>query len=392
MADISQIKKQLLKDILFLKDKKKGFIRAGLPRFNGLFGRDSLICAWQLLDTEPDIAKNTLKILAELQGRKTDVKTGQEPGKILHEYYPSYTSAQWFKEYKSGYSWLKKEKPVYFSVDSTPLFLFIFSFYFKKTGDEKFLEKHWKNIAAAAEWLKEYGNRDKDFFLEYARQGVAGSFHQGWKDCPDDCLEIKPPVALVEVQGYQYLALKEVSELAEIMGDKILAVRLKERAENLKKEFNEKFWMPAKKFYCLALNGKKEQRKAITSNPGHLLFTGIVADDKIDFVVKRLFRPDLWTRFGIRTHSSEEPDFNYKSYHLGSVWPHDNWIIARGLKKSGYAKEERKIKTAILTAYEEIGFIPEFYGVINDKITLDMEKPVCSPHAWASGALLNFLQ
>lgn len=384
MTNIPQIKERLLNDIGLLKDKRRGFIRAGLPRFNRLFGRDSLVCAWQMLDFNPEICKATLDILSQFQGKVFNDETEEEPGKIIHETEPE---KKWHPEKYFPF-------PYYGSVDSTSLYLIIFSFYCKKTKDNKFLDKRWENILIALNWLEEYGDKDKDCFLEYERKSPypKARFHQGWKDCSDDCLKIEPPVAIVEAQGYQYSALKEISQLAEIKKDSGLAKRLIARAEILKKNFNEKFWMPDKKFYCLALNGKKEQKKAITSNPGHLLFTGIVADDKIDFVVKRFFRPDLWTRFGIRTHSTEELDFNPKSYHLGSVWPHDNWIIAQGLKKSGYEKEYRRIKTATLAAYNEIGFIPEFYGVINDKITLEMEKPVCHPQAWASGALFNFLQ
>ena len=208
---------------------------------------------------------------------------------------------------------------------------------------------------------------------------------------PSDDLKIEPPVALVEVQGYQYLALKEVADLAGIKRDWDLAKRLLDRADNLKREFDKKFWMPDIKYYCLALNGKKEQKKSITSNPGHLLFTGIIGLTKIDFVVKRLFEDDLWTPYGIRTHSTKEPDFDPKSYHLGSVWPHDNWIIAQGLKKLRRKNEYQKIKNAILLAYQKIGYLPEFYGVVDGKITLEMKKTPCHPQAWSSGALFKFL-
>ncbi len=409
MRLVSKIKKQLLKEIKDLKDRK-GFLKAGLPRFDRLFGRDSLISAWQLLDWNPGIAKVTLEILSQYQGKVINNEKEEEPGKILHE--TDFKKA-W---HPAGFY----PFPYYGSVDSTPLYLILFSFYFKKTkaqknksflphslrsGDNEFLKSHWENILRALNWMTEHGDKDKDYFLEYQRKNPKGLFHQGWKDGFEDHLKIEPPVAMVEVQGYQYLALKEISDLAEMKKDFDLVKKLRERAEILKEEFNKKFWMEPlnlsssvsglkasyEKYFALALDGKKKQRRAITSNPGHLLFTGIIADEKVDFVVKRLFQEDLWTPFGIRTHSTKEPDFNPKSYHLGSIWPHDNWIIAQGLKKLGYQKEYQKIKEAIISAFNQLGFLPEFYGVINGKITLEMPKKPDYPQAWTSGALFNFL-
>jgi len=373
-------KRKILAEIKLLKDRK-GFLKAGLPGFNRLFGRDSLISAWQLLDYNPGICQATLEILSQYQGKVLNNEKEEEPGKILHE-----TDLE-----KNRHPEVYLPSPYYGSIDSTPLFLIVFSFYFKETGNKKFLNSHWENILKVINWLEEYGDKDKDLFIEYQRKNPKGLFHQGWKDSFEDHLKIEPPVALVEVQGYQYLALKGIADLAGIKKDWDLAKRLLDRADNLKREFDRKFWMPEKKFYCLALNEKKEQRKAITSNPGHLLFTGIVDKEKIDFVVQRLFEEDLWTPFGIRTHSTLEPDFDPKSYHFGSVWPHDNWLIAQGLKKLGRKSEYQKIKNAILLAYNKIGFLPEFYGVIDGKITLEMKKTPCYPQAWASGALFNFL-
>jgi len=383
---IAKIK--IWKEIQALKDRK-GFLKAGLPRFNRLFGRDALISAWQLLNYNPGICKATLEILSQLQGKVINDEREEEPGKIIHE------------------TDIKGKKLYYGSIDSTPLFLILFSFYFKKTNDTRFLNNHWENILRALNWMEEYGDKDKDFFLEYQRKSSKGLFHQGWKDGFDDHLKIEPPVALVEVQGYQYLALMEISELAErLKKDFELAEKLKERAKILKEKFNQKFWIEDcdlnnsvlqlkpcfKKYFALALNGKKEKKKTVSSNPGHLLFTEIIDEEKIDWVVKKLFGPELFTPFGVRTHSSKEPDFNPRSYHLGSVWPHDNWIIAQGLKKLGFKKEYNLIKNAVLAAYQKLGFLPEFYGVIDGKITLEMEQEPCHPQAWSSSALFDFLQ
>lgn len=379
-----RIKREAIKEIQTLKDRK-GFLKAGVPRFNRLFGRDSLVSAWQLLDWNPGICKATLEVLSNLQGKVISEEREEQPGKIIHE---TDSEKNWHPEKDFPF-------PYYGSIDSTPLFLAIFAFYYKKTKDIKFLNGHWENILMALNWQEDCGDKDKDFFLEYKRKSPyeRARFHQGWKDCADDCLKIEPPVAIVEAQGYQYSALREISELAEMKKDAALAEKLKKRAEDLKREFNKKFWMEDKKYFALGLDKEKKQRMAITSNPGQLLFTGIIDEGKIDFVVKRLFEKDLFTVFGIRNHSEAEPDFNPLSKNLGSVWPHDNWIIAQGLKALGYNKEYLKIKTAVLAAYNKLGRLPEYYGVVNGKITLKMEKKdPCYPQAWASGALLNFIE
>lgn len=380
------LKKKILKTKLLLEIKKlkdrRGFLNAGFPKFNRLFGRDSLISAWQLLENFPGIAQATLEILSQYQGRVINKEREEEPGKILHEHD---FKLKFHLKYKFPF-------PYYGSVDSTFLFLILFSFYYKKTKNKKFLELHWENILRALHWIEEYGDKDKDLFVEYERQNPRGLFHQGWKDSFEDSLKIEPPVALVEVQGYQYLALKEIASLAEEKKEWDLVEKLEERAWKLKKKFNEKFWMEDKKYFAIALDGNKQQRKAITSNVGHLLFTGIIKDkEKIDLVVKRIFQKDMFTPYGIRTHSELEPDFDPKSYHLGSIWPHDNWIIAQGLKKLGYVKEYKKVKMAIFRAYKELGFLPEYYGVVNGKITIDLPKPPCPLQAWSLGALFNFL-
>ncbi len=375
------LKQKILLELTKLKDRR-GFFKAGLPRFNRLFGRDSIIVAWQFLNERPGVAKATLEILSQYQGKVINGEREEEPGKILHEFDFKFKS---HPQYHFPF-------PYYGSVDSTLLFLVLFSFYYQKTKDKKFLNSHWENILRAIHWIEEYGDKDKDLFIEYQRKSENGLFHQGWKDSFEDHLKIDPPVALVEVQGYQYLALREIANLAEEKKDWDLVDKLEERAWQLKKKFNEKFWMEDKKYFALALDGKKQQRKAITSNPGHLLFTGIIREkEKIELVVKRLFAKDMFTPYGIRTHSALEEDFDPKSYHLGSVWPHDNWIIAQGLLKLGYQKEYQKIRKAILRAYKELGYLPEYYGVVDGKITVDLPTPPCYLQAWSLGALFDFL-
>lgn len=389
--DKEKIKKQLLKEIKQLKSKD-GFLYAGLPHMKGFFGRDSLISAWQLLDYDPKIAKDTLKILAKAQGKKNNLETEEEPGKILHEFYPKNTPDSWWLKHRARFKWLKRGKAIYKSIDSTLLFIIVAGKYFEKTKDFDFVRKIFPNIERAIDWIFEYGDMDGDGFIEYEKKAKLGMYHMAWKDGEENHLSIDAPIAIVEVQGYAYLAFIEAAKLAKIFSKSVLEKKLLSKAQQLKKKFNEKFWMPREKFFCLALDGKKKQRKAITSNPGHLLFTGIIEKDKIVPTVKRLFAPDLWTLYGIRTHSEKEPDFDAKSYHLGSVWPHDNWIIAQGLKSLGYKKEYQKIKNAVLFAFEKLGLIPELYVVFDNKIAMKCKDKIAYPQAWATGALFNFLE
>lgn len=378
---MQKIKEKLEEDIRILKDPHYGYIRAGLPRFGALFGRDSCIVSWQLIDYDKNIAKKTIEILAKLQGKEINNLKEEEPGKILHEWHPDP------KEYKP-LSW---PLPYYGSVDSTPLFIFLCSLYYEKIGDTEWLEKYWPNIRLALDWCEKYGDLDGDLLLEYERKNPAGLVHQGWKDSRQDHLNFASPIELVEVQGYYYLALKEASNLASMLKDVNYSKRLNQKAEELKNYFLKEFWMEDLNFFAFALSQSKIADKRITSNPGHLLFTGILdnEEEKREAVVKRLFQKDIWTSYGIRTHSEKNPDFDAMSYHLGSIWPHDNWIIAQGLKRYNYNEEYKKIKQALIQAYKALDKIPELYAVVNGKIK--EISIACSPQVWASGALLNFL-
>lgn len=376
-----KIAAKLEANIRALEDREHGYIRAGLPRFNALFGRDSCIVSWQLINYDPSIARRTIEILARLQGKKIDDKSEEEPGKIVHEWHPNPA------EYKT----LQWPLPYYGSVDSTPLFIYLCGLYYEKTVDTEWLTEYWPHILAALEWCEKYGDIDGDALLEYERKNPAGLMHQGWKDSRMNHLNISPPVELIEVQGYYYAALREAAELALMLKDTKLARRLKTRSEKVKKNCLKKFWLADQSFFASVFAESNFADKRVMSNPGHLLFTGILdeCDDKIKKTVGRLFQGDMWTSYGIRTHAESNPDFNPTSYHLGSIWPHDNWIIAQGLKKYGYEKEYQKIKQGLLKVYNELDEIPELYAVVDHKI----EKiPVaCSPQAWASGALLNFI-
>ena len=380
--EIKKIKENLLKEVKQLKDER-GFLYAGLPRFKGLFGRDSAISAWQLLYRDPLIAKNTLEILAEFQGKKIDPETGEEPGKILHEFYPDNISDEWFERYKGHVKWLKKGVPVYFSVDATPLFIILLGKYYKQTGDKALVKKLWQTVERILQWFPKQG------YIKYI-QTDNGLISHTWKDGREDSPfeGLSGEITVVEPQGYFYMALLEAKKLAKVLGKDV--GNLAKVAEDLKKRFEQDFWMEDKKFYCLCLDGEGNQVKTITSNPGHLLFTGILEKEKANLVAKRLFADDMITDYGIRTHSSLEKNFDPLAYQKGAVWPHDNWIIAQGIK-TRYKKGYKQIKDAMIKAYEEIGYLPEFYGVVDGKIVLEMNTPMCHPQAWSTGTLLNLI-
>ena len=389
----TEIRRRLLSDVLRLRTSE-GYLNAGYPKFDGtLFGRDSLISALQMLNIDPRIAKSTLDILAYYQSTTVDPKADAEPGKILHN---------------------KREKSfggkIYFgSVDATPLFIIVAEEYFKKTGDRVFLLKIWDNIIAAVNWMSVYGDADRDHFLEYERKHQEGGlFHQGWRDSvmPDDHLNISPPVAIVEAQGYAYAAYRAAANLASQLGkDSSLSNSWLGESKELREAFHKSFWQEEKCYYHLALDGNKAPKKSVSSNPGHLLFTGIIQEEILPRVVDRLFQPDLHTLYGIRTTSEKDSDFDALSYHLGSIWPHDNWVIYYGLKQLGFIDEANRIKEGLVSAYKELGHIPELFAVVDGGI-VSLSGPTIgakrSPYtnqivyanntqAWASCGLLNML-
>lgn len=388
-----ELRKKLLLDIEKLK-VPEGYLNAGYPNYRTLFGRDSLIAAWQMLKIDPQIAKATLQILAMYQGKTVNEKAEEEPGKILHEYR--------FKSKKQAElpNW---KFPYFGSIDSTPLFIIVANQYFQETGDRDFLLKIWNNIVAAIDWILTYGGVDHDHFVKYERKNPHGLFHQGWRDCFFDHLKITPPVAIVEAQGYTYDAYRAASDLAvQLNRDRLLANSWLQKAEELRKAFYKSFWWKEESYYYLALDGSKRPRKSVSSNPGHLLFTGIIPKEVLQRFVKRLFRQDLFTPYGIRTVSENDPDFDPLSYHLGSIWPHDNWIIYYGLKQLGFLREANRIEQALCSAYQELRHMPELFGVKNGQVislSIGAQHPRLSENiiranplqAWAACGLLNII-
>jgi glycogen debranching enzyme len=361
---------------------------AGAPRYKTLFGRDSLISAWQMLSIDPSIASATLRVLASYQGRSTDARSEEEPGKILHEHRFDAASRAELPDWKF---------PYYGSVDSTPLFLIVAGEYVRQTNDLRLLRDLWPAVVAAHQWVQTRADLDGDGFIEYERKNPRGLFHQGWKDGSDDHLGVSPPVALVEVQGYAYAAHQAFAFLAHVLGRDDQVVAVLPAADTLRGRINEEFWMDDRGFFGLALDGKKQLRRAVTSNPGHLLLCKAVESRRLERTINRFFHDDLWTEYGVRTHASSEPDFDALSYHRGTIWPHDNWFLYRGLRALGRVSDARRILEALLRAHEELGKIPELYAVVDGRIVdLSTASPTAKVQAnplqaWSSAGLLDMM-
>ncbi len=381
-----RLRARLARDVDRLR-APEGYLRAGSPRYFTLFGRDSLISAWQTLRYDPRIAESTLRVLASYQGRRTDARSEEEPGKILHEHRFDPASQNELPDW--GF-------PYFGSVDSTLLFLTVADEYERLTGDRRLATELWPVFVAAHRWMEVHGDLDGDGFIEYERKNPHGLFHQGWKDGSADHLRIEPPVALVEVQGYAVAAHRAFAALADRRDEHELARDAREKATHVEEALDRAFWMPDAGFYALALDRRKQPRPAITSNPGHLLLMGAVPQDKASAVVSRLSRDDMWTHYGIRTHASSEPDFDPYGYHMGTVWPHDNWIIYRGMRATGFNQEADRLRDALLRAHEALDGIPELYAVVDDRIVDLSGKPIRGVHAnplqaWSIGALVDIL-
>ncbi|HTM68798.1 MAG TPA: amylo-alpha-1,6-glucosidase [Candidatus Binatia bacterium] len=357
-----------------MRDPKLGYVRASLPRFDRLFGRDSLIVSWQRLEQEPSIAMATLRLLAKMQATATDPEHEAEPGKIVHEWAPERVP------------WVRWSFPYYGSVDATPLFVIVAAWTSKRLGDGTLEDELWPNVKAALAWVAKTMDADPRGFLTYDPAAKVTLLHQGWKDSGN--LGPKPPVAIVEAQGYAYSAFLHAAAWADRL-DPALAADWRARAARLKEAFVREFWLPGARYFALAIERDGMPYRAVASNPGHLLFTGILDDDQAAAVVERLFKEDLWTPYGIRTLSDRERDFSAFAYHKGSIWPHDNWVISEGLRVLGYEKERVRIKDALCAVHDGLGKLPELYACHLRQ--LETIKGAQHPQAWATCGLLNML-
>ena len=364
---------------------------AGLPWFMAVFGRDSLLTSFQSLAFVPELSAATLRGLAILQARKEDPFRDSEPGKILHEVRLGEMTA--FEA--------RPQSPYYGAADATMLFLILLEEYERWTGDKDLVRELEREARAALAWIDNYGDRDKDGYVEYERRQDTGLDNQCWKDSWDsiafaDGTLASTPRATCELQGYVYDAKHRCARLArEVWDDPALAERLDKEAEELKRRFNKDFWIPERGFFALALDGQKRKVDSLTSNIGHLLWSGIADEDKAELCVKHLMSDELFSGWGIRTMASSEGSYNPIGYHVGTVWPHDSSFVAWGLRRYGYKAEAAKICRAILEAADLFdGRLPEaFGGYPRTKTSYPVEYPTaCSPQAWATGAPLLVLR
>lgn len=368
------------------------YLSAGIPWFTAPFGRDGLITAFQSLMLGPDLARGTLRYLARYQGKDDDPFRDEEPGKILHE-------RRFGELANTGRS---PHTPYYGSVDSTPLFLILLSETFRWTGDLALVRELWDAVESALMWLDAYGDLDGDGFVEFERRSPLGLVVQGWKDSynsvihPDASLA-EAPIALAEVQGYVYDAKRRIAELCYLMDLRVLGDRLVGEAEELKQAFNRAFWSEEDGFFVEALDKDKRQVRTKTSNPGHCLWSGIVEEERVPVLARQMVAPDMFSGWGVRTMSQAAPVYNPLSYHNGTVWPHDNSLIARGLSEAGFKSETMKIFDGLYHAALHFPYyrLPELFCGFPKMGDLDRPVPypvACSPQAWAAGAFFLLLQ
>ena len=364
---------------------------AGMPWFVAPFGRDSLIVSLQNMLIYPDFARGSLDILGSLQAREQDDYRDAEPGKILHEI--RYGELAHFK--------LIPHTPYYGTADATPLYLITLNAAWRATGDRALLERHLETAEGCLSWIDDYGDRDGDGFQEYQTRSPVGYENMGWKDSgdsvvyPDGSL-VKGPKALCELQGYVYDAWLRMSEVFDELGKPGRARELRKKAAVLFKRFNEDFWDEELGFYAFALDGEKKKVLTVASNPGHCLASGIVPPERAAKVVRRLMAPDMWSGWGIRTLSALHPAFNPYNYQTGSVWPHDNAIIALGFKRYGFGAEAARIARDISGAASHFLFnqLPELYTALDrDETNFPVQYLGANiPQAWAAGSVFALMQ
>ena len=362
---------------------------AGMPWFMTVFGRDTLITCLQTLLFGPELARTALEVLTELQARDDNADVDAEPGKIVHELRSGKAAQKWFRTY-------------YGTVDATPLYLVLLSEVWRWTDDAAFVRVLKDPALAALRWIDEFGDRDGDGFVEYERRTSRGLENQSWKDSHDsqrfhDGTLARTPIAPVEVQGYVYDAKVRTAELArEVWRDRPLAERLEREAEELRRVFNERFWSDERGgYYVLALDAEKRQVDSLCSNIGHLLWSGIVPSERVDAVVDQLMGEELWSGWGVRTMSTGDAGYNPLSYHNGTVWPHDNSLIAHGLARVARWPEAQRIVRRMLGAASHFGYqLPEvFAGLPRAETPFPIAYPTAArPQAWAAGTPVLLLQ
>ena len=390
-ATFNQVIERAEQDLYLLRQSfgKSQTVSAGVPWFSTLFGRDSLITASQTLMLNPALARETLTLLAAYQGKTEDEWREEEPGKILHE----------LRLGEMARCLEIPHTPYYGTIDATPLWIMLYAEYYAWTHDRETQERLWPNALAAMDWID--CNCKETGYLGYARKSRRGLLNQGWKDSGDCIVNRKGqlatgPIALCEVQAYVYAAKVRLAEIARMKKRIDLADQWQEEARNLKERFNQDFWIQDEDFCALALDGEGNQVDSITSNPGHCLNLGIFTPEKAYSVAERLRAPDMFNGWGIRTLSSLSPAYNPMGYHIGSVWPHDNSLIAMGLRSLGLIDQALEVSQGVLdmTRRQPYQRPPElFCGYERTDGNDPVQYPVaCTPQAWATGSIFQLLQ
>jgi glycogen debranching enzyme len=360
-------------------------VAAGAPWFMTLFGRDSLLSSWMALPLDATLALGTVRMLADLQGMRVDPITEEEPGKIMHELRP---------KTDFGAVPIGSRGAYYGSVDATPLFVMLVDELFRWEADESILKELLPHVDRALQWMDQFGDRDSDSFLEYQRKTDRGLINQGWKDSSDginfaDGQIAQTPIALAEVQAYAYGAYLARAHIASSSGDDSIRQQCEDKAAALKKAFNETFWLPDRGWYAEGLDRDKRPIDSLASNMGHCLLTGIADADKATIVADQLMSPEMFSGWGVRTLASSMGAYNPMSYHNGSIWPHDNALIAAGLMRYGYTEQAQRIAMALLDAADAFdGRLPElFCGFDRAEYPRPVPYPTsCSPQAWAAAS------
>jgi glycogen debranching enzyme len=364
---------------------------AGLPWFVALFGRDALIASLQTMIVFPQFAAGALEVLGQFQAKERDDYRDAEPGKILHEL--RYGELAHFK--------LIPHTPYYGTADATPLYLVALHTAWRATADRGLLERLLPTAEACLNWIDTYGDRDGDGFQEYQTRSTAGYENMGWKDSGDavmypDGTLVRGPKALCELQGYVYDAWLRMAEIYDELGNAKRAAMLREKAAVLFRNFNDAFWDEDSGFYAYALDSQKNKVLSVTSNVGQCLWSGIIAPERAGTVVKRLMRKDMWSGWGIRTLSADHPSFNPYNYQIGAVWPHDNSLIALGMRRYGFAAEAAAVARDISGAASHflLNQLPELYaGLQRDPASFPVQYLGANvPQAWAAGTPFMLLQ